>query len=205
MNTMLIARRGFATAKAAQAAAAAQRKETSPVARSPSFDHPPPAKQELKVTRLPNDLLVASEDSGFALTRISVAVKAGARHEPVELPGLSHVLRNAAPLATKQCTAFGLSRNLEQLGANLRAITTRDLTVYSLEVTRDNLHDAVKFLSYVVTQQEFKPWEVLDARERLLVDLAILKKHPEIRLVENLHKAAYNGGLSNSLYARNLL
>ena len=59
--------------------------------------------------------------------------------------------------------------------------TTRDLTIYNLEVTRDNLYEALKFLSYVVTQQEFKSWEVMDSRERMLVELAILGKHPEIR------------------------
>ena len=47
---------------------------------------------------MPNDFMVISQDSDYPVTRISVAVKAGARHEPKEAPGLSHALRNAVSL-----------------------------------------------------------------------------------------------------------
>ncbi|OQV22167.1 hypothetical protein BV898_04014 [Hypsibius exemplaris] len=49
MNTMLIARRGFATVKAAQAVPAAQQKESALVARSPASGHCAPAKQDFNV------------------------------------------------------------------------------------------------------------------------------------------------------------
>ncbi|GAV02942.1 hypothetical protein RvY_13444 [Ramazzottius varieornatus] len=214
---MYIAKRGFAkltdTAKAAAQAAASQSRSGSDRSPSSSSSSSPRSSSHsqhphfgheghvLRVTRLPNDLLVATEDHASPLARICVAVKAGSRYEPAELPGLTHHLRGVASCATKQCSAFGLSRNLEQLGASFRASTTRDLMLYTLEVSRQNLKEAIKFLSYATTQQEFKAWEVHDAQDRLLVDLDILKIHPEVRLVELLHKAAYRDGLKNSLYA----
>ncbi|XP_055354727.1 cytochrome b-c1 complex subunit 2, mitochondrial-like [Paramacrobiotus metropolitanus] len=195
---MFIAKRGFAKLTDAAKAAQSVARPREPIGRQVVHGD---QSRDVRVTRLPNDLTVISEDSNIPVTRVVVAVKAGARHEPPEVPGLSHALRNAAPLGTRECSAFGLSRNMEQLGASLSATTTRDHIIYTMNVHRNHLPETIKFLGYVVAKQEFKRWEVKDAAARLDLDLDIYEHRPDIQLMEHLHAAAYRDGLANSLFA----
>lgn len=153
------------------------------------------------VTKLPNNLTVTSLENNSTVTRIAVAVKAGSRYEPAEIPGVSHVLRNSASLATKELSSFALNRSLEQLGCNLTVSSTRDHLYYVLEGKRDSIDDAIPFLSQIICEPSFKAWEVADSRPRMEAEIANAKAGPEYRLIENLHKTAYRGGLSNSLLA----
>lgn len=150
---------------------------------------------------MPNEVLVASQENNSPLTTIAIAVKAGARHEPATLPGVSHILRCAASLSTTDCTGLSLTRNLEQLGATFSVEATRDHLVYVLEATRRNMEQAFPFLALAVGKPAFKPWQFKDQQERLLVERAHLMATPECLLVERLHAAAYRDGLRNSLFA----
>jgi ubiquinol-cytochrome c reductase core subunit 2 len=69
------------------------------------------AKAEpLKISTLKNGLTVASVENFSPVTTLGVVVKAGPRHETYETAGISHMLRVAAGLSTKNHTAFGITR-----------------------------------------------------------------------------------------------
>ena len=61
-------------------------------------------------------------------------MKAGSRNETYENTGISHALRIAAGLATKKSSAFNITRNLQQLGANLTCTQGREHTLYTVQV-----------------------------------------------------------------------
>lgn len=72
------------------------------------------------LSRLPNGVLVASWENYGPVSRISVVTRGGARYEPSELVGASHFLRRAIGLVgTKQFTAFGLTRSIQQMGGSI--------------------------------------------------------------------------------------
>lgn len=161
---------------------------------------PAASKKEatLSTTTLPNKIFVAALDNGSPITRITIAFKGGSRYEPVTEPGLAHVLRSAAGLTTKDASAFGITRNLQQIGASLTATVDRELVSYTLEVSRDNAQSAIKYLTSVAVRPEFRPWELSDNSPRLNYDIVALP--PQVRAVDLLHKAAFRRGLGNSLF-----
>lgn len=108
------------------------------------------------------------------------------------------MLRIAAGLSTKHATGFGITRSIQQIGGSLSVTSDREIIAYTIEVTRDNLEPALKFLENAVTGQIFKPWEIEDCLPRLKVDLANVSA--QVRAVELLHRAAYRNGLGNSMF-----
>lgn len=204
--TAALSRRWFSTGGCLSAARAADRQqsyEQTDDRRSSSRDSYGQSKssQTAVVTKLPNQLTVASVENNSLLSRVAVAVKAGPRYEPAETPGISHVLRNAAALATKHCSAFALSRTIEQLGCNMAVTGTREYIIYVLEGQRNYVEQCMPFFASVITQPELRSWEVGDIRPRLLAELAEYEAQPELVAAELLHDAAFRGTLRNSLYA----
>ncbi|XP_015595314.1 cytochrome b-c1 complex subunit 2, mitochondrial [Cephus cinctus] len=147
---------------------------------------------------LGNKITVAAIDSNSPVAQVSVIFRAGSRNETYDTQGISHMLRIAAGLTTSRSTAFGITRNIQQIGGNLTAVADRESIAYTLQVTRDHLGQALTFLEDVATRQIFKPWEISDQAARLRYELSSI---PETtRVIELLHKAAYRKGLGYSLY-----
>jgi len=154
--------------------------------------------EPLKVSTLKNGITVASVENGSPITSLGVVVRAGARFESYENAGVSHMLRISAGLATKNNSAFGITRNLQQIGAGLVCTQGREHTLYSVQTTRNNTDVAVDYLTDIVSNQMFKPWELHDCLPRLKLEVESIA--PETRAVELLHSAAFRSGLGNSLF-----
>ncbi|KAJ8931136.1 hypothetical protein NQ314_015990 [Rhamnusium bicolor] len=164
--------------------------QLAPVSGNPNYD--------IKSTILPNKLAVASGDNESPITRISIVFRAGSRNESSENLGVTHVLRTSAGLSTKNATQFAIIRNIQQVGANLSATSDREIISYTLEGTRSAVEKALPFLTEVATQQVFKPWEVSDNSNRLLLEIAT--RPLQLRAIDLLHNAAFRTGLGNSLF-----
>ncbi|XP_033214004.1 cytochrome b-c1 complex subunit 2, mitochondrial [Belonocnema kinseyi] len=176
----------------------------SPILRNPSVRHYALAAcaqaslPAADVQVLGNKITVAALDTNSPVTQISIVFKAGSRNETYETQGTSHLLRIAAGLGTSRSSAFGITRNVQQLGGNLTATSDRESIAYTVQVTRDKVPQALTFLEDVATRQVFKPWEISDETPRLRYELSTI---PEVsRIIELLHKAAYRTGLGYSLY-----
>merc|ERR1719341_2852994 len=75
----------------------------------------------------------------------------------------------------------------------------REHTLYTVQATRDQTDVAVEYLTDVVSNQAFKPWELARSAPRMKLELA--SQSPATQAVELLHQAAFRGGLGNSLYS----
>ncbi|XP_076292558.1 ubiquinol-cytochrome c reductase core protein 2 [Lasioglossum baleicum] len=147
---------------------------------------------------LGNKVTIAACDNNLPIAQVSIAFRTGSRNETYETQGTAHYLRMAAGLTTVNATGFAITRNLQQMGGNIIATVDRESIAYTLQITRNNLSDALQLLEYVATKQLFKPWEVSDQTPRLQYEKASL---PHTTLVlEMLHKVAYRTGLGYSLY-----
>ncbi|KAH1003820.1 hypothetical protein HUJ04_003674 [Dendroctonus ponderosae] len=159
--------------------------QLSPVSGTTSYD--------VKTSLLSNKLVVVAAENESPIARVSIVFRAGARNETAENVGVTHVLRVAAGLSTRNKSQFAIVRNIQQVGANLIATADRETISYTLEGTRQAVEQALPFLAEVATQQVFKPWEVVELSDRLKLELAV-------RAVDLLHKAAFRTGLGNSLF-----
>merc|ERR1711892_1529335 len=87
--------------------------------------------EALKVSTLKNGLNVASIENHSPVTTLGVIIKSGSRNEGYENAGISHALHIAAGLATKNNSAFGICRNLQQAGASMVCTQGREHTLYT--------------------------------------------------------------------------
>lgn len=70
---------------------------------------------------------------------LSLLFRAGPRNETYETQGISHMLRICTGLTTSRSSAFGITRNIQQLGGDLTATADREHISYTLKVTRNNM------------------------------------------------------------------
>ena len=71
-------------------------------------------------------MTVVSCNNGSPLTTIGVLVKAGSRYETYDTLGAAHAFKNSVGLATKSHTAFGVTRNVQQMGTQIAVNNARE-------------------------------------------------------------------------------
>jgi len=156
------------------------------------------ASSQVQVTKSADGLTVVSCNNGSPLTNIGVLVKAGSRYETYDSLGASHALKNAVGLSTKSHSAFGVTRNVQQMGTNIEVNNAREYISFSSQVLSSKVDAVADYLLDSVANPAFKAWEVSDVTRRVGLDLS--QMDPATRATELLHKAAFRDGLGNSLY-----
>lgn len=156
--------------------------------------------EEVKVSRLPNRVVAVSLDTYSPISNLAVIYNAGPRFEAATELGLTHCVRVAVTQSTEKATAFGIAKNLQQIGATLTCTTTREQMIYSLQCLRNQFSNAVEYFSQVASGPSFKPWELDDAKTRVKLDLDVYNRSLDARLMDALHKAVYRDTLGQSLY-----
>lgn len=157
-------------------------------------------KQGLQRTALTNGIVVASVENLSPASKVAVYVRAGSRYETSKELGSSHLIRYAAGMHTKNFTIFGITRNIEYSGGSMTATSTRDDIVYKLCNMREASEQNFAYLADTVTRPAFKFWQLQDYIYRAQLETARAQADPEQVMMEELHRIAFRGGLSNPLY-----
>lgn len=176
------------------------RRPVSLICRGRSYAvHAIPRREE-RLTRIQNGMVVLGHETHSPVVTMAVVYNSGARHESDADIGLTHCLRMAVTQSGRKATPFGIARNLQQIGSTLMCTTSREQTIYSVQCMRDYVAPAISFLGEIAAAGPFKHWELEDAEERLKFDLDVYASSPNARLLDAVHKAAFRGTLSRSLY-----
>lgn len=168
--------------------------KVAPSAKLPSND--------VKITQLPNGVVVASVENGAPVSRVAIVYNAGPRFESYENQGVTHYIRTLSSQSTERISGFGLTRNIQQLGGNISCTTNREQVIYTLESLRNHLDDSLNYLDYMANMPAFKPWEIVDAKAQMELQKRIFEQSLDTRVIELIHKAAYRDTLGNSLYVK---
>nr|XP_051714392.1 cytochrome b-c1 complex subunit 2, mitochondrial-like [Oryctolagus cuniculus] len=156
--------------------------------------------QDLESTKLPNGLVIASLENYAPASRIGLFIKARSRYEDSNNLGTSHLLRLASSLTTNGASSFKITRGIEAVGGTLSVTATREKMAHTVECLWDNVDILMEFLLNVTTSPEFRRWEVTALQSQLRIDKAVAFQNPQTHVIENLHAAAYQNALANSLY-----
>ncbi|NVJ69235.1 MAG: insulinase family protein, partial [Alphaproteobacteria bacterium] len=94
----------------------------------------------VEVTRLPSGLRIVSESRPQLQTvAVGMWVDVGARHEPEPLNGITHCLEHMLFKGTKRRSAREIASEIEAVGGQMNAYTSRDNTTYYARVMKDDL------------------------------------------------------------------
>jgi predicted Zn-dependent peptidase len=119
---------------------------------------------------------------------VGLWVNVGSRDEGVGEEGLSHFLEHMFFKGTRNRSATQISREIDALGGEMNAFTTRETTTFYIKVLDQQLKPALALLSDIFHHSRFDPRDVEKEKQVVLEEIRMVQDDPE-DLVQELHQA----------------
>lgn len=147
-----------------------------------------------EVTRLANGLRVVSDRMPHLETiSLGVWVGAGARHEAEHEHGLSHMLEHMAFKGTAKRTARQIAEEIEQVGGELNAATSLEMTAYYARVLKGDEGLGLEILADILQNSLFAESDIEREREVILQEIAGIQDSPDEIAYDLVQDAAFPG------------
>lgn len=145
-----------------------------------------------RITKLDNGLTVVT-DSMPAVETVSLGlwVGVGTRHEAPEVNGVAHLLEHMAFKGTERRSAQDIATEIDAVGGQLNAYTSRESTAFYAKMLADDAPLAVDVLADILQHPTFDETEL--GRERAVVLQEIGQAHdtPDDIIFDHFQEAAY--------------
>jgi predicted Zn-dependent peptidase len=146
----------------------------------------------VQVTTLPNGLRVVSEEMPRVETvSVGAWVAVGARHEPAEVSGISHLLEHMAFKGTRRRSARQIAEEIEAVGGYINAWTSREATAYYAKVLKEDLALAVDLIADITQEPAFDEDELAREREVILQEIGQAQDTPDDMVFEHFQAVAF--------------
>jgi len=147
-----------------------------------------------EITTLANGLRVVSHAMPQLETvSLGVWVAAGARHESEALNGISHMLEHMAFKGTARRSARAIAEEIEEVGGELNAATSLEMTAYFSRVLKGDEGVALDILADILQHSSYAAAELEREREVILQEIASIKDSPDELAYELVQDAAFTG------------
>ncbi|KXS19583.1 LuxS/MPP-like metallohydrolase [Gonapodya prolifera JEL478] len=144
-----------------------------------------------RVTTLPNGFRVATEDNPGHFVSVGIYIDAGTRYETDDTAGCSHIMDRMAFKSTANYTSTALVQELESLGGNVIAHSSRESIIYQSSLFPKDVPRLVRIFSQVLRYPLFLPAELDEVRESTMWEIQELSQKPEMMIPEFVHQVAY--------------
>lgn len=138
---------------------------------------------------LDNGIRVVTEEIPFVKSAsLGIWVEVGSRDESEAEAGLSHFLEHMFFKGTARRTAAQIAQEMDGLGGELNAFTSRETTAFYTKVMDEHLPRAVNLLADLFRHSVFSPVEIEREKRVILEEIKMVEDDPE-DLVHDLHAA----------------
>lgn len=139
---------------------------------------------------LDNGIRVVTEEIPFVKSAsLGIWVEVGSRDESDAEAGLSHFLEHMFFKGTARRTAAQIAQEMDGLGGELNAFTSRETTAFYAKVVDEHLPQAVNLLADLFRRSVFSPVEIEREKRVILEEIKMVEDDPE-DLVHDLHTAS---------------
>ena len=145
-------------------------------------------------------LVVNKMDSLMSVT-MGIIVHTGASQESDGEDGISHFIEHMMFKGTKKRSAFGISDDMDRIGAQVNAFTAKDITCYYAKSTTGHAAEAFEVLADLFLESTF-PEDEMEREKGVIVEEINMNEDTPDDLCLDLLASAYFG---NSGYGRNIL
>ncbi|XP_023016693.1 ubiquinol-cytochrome c reductase core protein 1 [Leptinotarsa decemlineata] len=146
-----------------------------------------------KVTTLKNGIRVATEDWGSQTATVGIWIDAGSRYENAKNNGVAHFMEHMAFKGTGKRTQSQLEIEVEDLGAQLNAYTSREQTVYYSKCMSKDVPNAIEILADIVQNAKLGSAEIERERGVILREMQEVESNLQEVVFDHLHAIAYQG------------
>lgn len=145
-----------------------------------------------RTSTLANGLTVASEVMpGTKTATVGVWINAGSRADNPKNSGTAHFLEHLAFKGTKKRTQLNLELEIENLGSQINAYTSRENTVYYTRCLESDIDQNIDILSDLLTRSKLEPRAIENERHVILQESDEVDKMYDEVVFDHLHDVAY--------------
>jgi len=149
-------------------------------------------KEDIHETRFKNGLVVLTDRMpSVRSVTLGFFFRAGSRHEPDELNGITHFIEHAVFKGTKRRTALDIAIEQDRLGGTLEAFTTHEETGFAIKVIDDQLEAAFDLLADMLGGSRFDEKEMRSEQKVIIEEMKMTDDSPEERLGEIFSRAYF--------------
>jgi predicted Zn-dependent peptidase len=129
-----------------------------------------------------------------------VFVRAGSVNEKPSQSGLSHFLEHLMFKGSKNYIGNLMNRNVENMGGYINAATSKEFTMYYINIQKDGLEESIKMLADTI-QNPFFPLDEIDRERKVVIEE--IQRHsdnPVAVIYEKFYETLYvESALKNSI------
>ncbi len=152
------------------------------------------AERNLRRTVLPNGLIVLTERMDHLRSvAMGVWIKSGSRCESAEMNGISHFVEHMLFKGTKSRSAQRIAREMDSIGGNLDAFTSKETICFNVKSLSDHVPIALDVLTDMVLNPVFAPNDIERERGVILEEIKIDEHNPDVLVHELFTQSFWKG------------
>ena len=151
-------------------------------------------ERNLRRTVLPNGLTVLTERmEHLRSVAMGVWIKSGSRCEAPEMNGISHFVEHMLFKGTRSRTAQRIAREMDSIGGNLDAFTSKETICFNVKSLSDHVPIALDILTDLVMNPTFAPPDIERERGVILEEIKIDEDNPDVLVHELFTQSFWKG------------
>ncbi len=150
----------------------------------------------MKKVTLPNGLrlLMLPDDRGRSVS-VSVWIGSGSRFELPERSGASHYIEHMIFKGTHSRTARDIAEQMDGIGGNLNAYTTKEYTCVYARTLDSHLPVAFDIICDMITSSKLAPEDMETERGVILEEIGMYEDSPEDLMLDGMYDAMWGGNM----------
>jgi predicted Zn-dependent peptidase len=145
----------------------------------------------VEITTLSNGIRVCSEYWKGPFATIGITIEAGSRNETFENMGTAHFLEHIHFKGTGKRSRIRLESEIENIGGNLNAYTSRETTLYQMQIFRESTDQAMDILSDMLLNSKYNISDINVEREVIIRESQEVDSDSREFVLEHVHNVAY--------------
>lgn len=143
---------------------------------------------------LPNGVRIVTENIPYVRSAaVGIWVGTGSRFESASENGAAHFIEHMLFKGTATRTATELAEQMDQIGGQINAFTTKDCTCFYGKILDTHVYQAIDVLCDMFFNSRFDEADVSNERGVILEEIGMYEDTPEDRVIEQLFTAVYRG------------
>ncbi|XP_063718453.1 mitochondrial-processing peptidase subunit beta-like [Symsagittifera roscoffensis] len=156
-----------------------------------SIDHKSSHEEQTRSTTLDNGLRVVTEDLGGLSACIGLWIDAGSRYETSRNNGVAHFLEHLIFKGTQKRSQYDLEIEVENMGIQLNAYTSREQTVYFGKCQSKDSEKLLEILSDILTNSVLDKGSINRERDVILREMQEVESNLQEVVFDHVHEYAF--------------
>lgn len=159
----------------------------------PTGDIPEPLKyvRPFEVTEITNGIRVCTENWPSPVSAVGVFIGTGSRNETIRTSGAAHFLEHLHFKGSQKRTRKQLEKEVENLGSQLNAYTSREHTLYHMLCFNENIAHSVEVLGDMLCNSVYDNYHLENEKETIWQELLATNQDYMETLMEGVYLNTY--------------